>query len=208
MPLAIDDTTMKTIRFVLTIALLAGPALAQDATQVRKLFEAGQYQAVIDMNASPETSPEVAYMAAQSEQKVGNKGAAVAMYGRLAGLPEGNPWRLIGLSGHHLLANDNDQAREFAQQAVTAAPDLPEAHYQLGLVLARVLDWGGAAVAFDRAAELNPGMAYAHYYGGLAHYRASRPDRMAIHFEQFLRLAPDAPERPEVTQIMRTVRGR
>jgi hypothetical protein len=39
-------------------------------------------------------------------------------------------------------------------------------------------------------------------------YRANHPDRMANHFEQFLKLAPDAPERPEVTQIMRTVRGR
>jgi len=39
-------------------------------------------------------------------------------------------------------------------------------------------------------------------------YRAGRPDRMANHFEAFLRLAPEAPERPEVIQIMRTVRGR
>jgi len=65
-----------------------------------------------------------------------------------------------------------------------------------------------AAAEFDAAAMLNPTNAYAHYYGGLMHYRANRPDRMAIHFEQFLKLAPDAPERPEVTQIMRTVRGR
>jgi tetratricopeptide (TPR) repeat protein len=147
-------------------------------------------------------------MAALSQQKVGNNEAAAEMYGRLAGLPEGSPWRLIGLSGQRFVAGDNDQAREFAQQATAAAPDLPESQYQLGLVLAKVQDWGGAAMAFDRAAELNPTMAYAHYYGGLAHYRANRTDRMAIHFEQFLKLAPDAPERPEVTQIMRTVRGR
>ena len=75
-------------------------------------------------------------------------------------------------------------------------------------MLARRQDWKDAAAAFDRAAELAPGNAYAHYYGGLMHYRARRPDRMAIHFEQFLKLAPDAPERPEVLQIMRTVRGR
>jgi tetratricopeptide (TPR) repeat protein len=75
-------------------------------------------------------------------------------------------------------------------------------------VLAKRQDWRGAAEAFDRAGALSPGHAYAHYYGGLMHYRANRPDRMAIHFEQFLKLAPDAPERPEVTQIMRTVRGR
>jgi hypothetical protein len=29
-----------------------------------------------------------------------------------------------------------------------------------------------------------------------------------VRFERFLKLAPDAPERAEVQQIMRTVRGR
>ena len=52
--------------------------------------------------------------------------------------------------------------------------------------------------------SLQPANAYAHYYSGMMHYRASRPDQMAIHFDQFLRLAPEAPERPEVQSIMRT----
>jgi hypothetical protein len=29
---------------------------------------------------------------------------------------------------------------------------------------------------------------------------------MAVHFEQFLKLAPEAPERPEVLSIMRTLK--
>ena len=85
---------------------------------------------------------------------------------------------------------------------------LAEAQYQLGLVLAKRQAWAEAATAFDNAANANPANAYAHYYGGLMHYRANRPDRMANRFEQFLKLAPEAPERPEVLQIMRTVRGR
>lgn len=199
---------MKITCLALTFAFVTASAFAQDATQVRRLFEAGQFQQVIETNASPESSPDVVYMTAQSYQKVGNTEAAAEAYRRLAELPDGSPWKFIGLSGQQLMANQNDAARDSAQQAAGAAPDLPEAHYQLGLVLARVQDWGAAAQAFDRAAELSPGMAYAHYYGGLSHYRANRPDRMAIHFEQFLKLAPEAPERPEVTQIMRTVRGR
>jgi hypothetical protein len=42
----------------------------------------------------------------------------------------------------------------------------------------------------------------------MMHYRANRHDLMAIRFEQFLKLAPEAPERPEVQSIMRTLRGR
>ena len=59
-----------------------------------------------------------------------------------------------------------------------------------------------------RVAEDDPTLAAAQYYGGLAEYRFKRVDRMAAHFEAFLKLAPNAPERPEVESIMRTVRGR
>ena len=85
---------------------------------------------------------------------------------------------------------------------------MSEAHYQLGLVLAKREEWASAATEFDKVTELSPSNAYAYYYGGLMHYRANRPDQMAIHFDRFLKLAPDAPERPEVMSIMRTVRGR
>ena len=85
---------------------------------------------------------------------------------------------------------------------------MAEAHFQLGLALAKSQNWSEAAAEFDKVNELDPANAYAYYYGGLMHYRANRPDRMANRFERFLALAPNAPERPEVTQIMSTIRGR
>jgi tetratricopeptide (TPR) repeat protein len=182
-------------------------ALAQDATSVRKMYEAGRYQQVVE-SSSEAAAPGVVYTAAQSYQKLGANDQARDAYGQLANRSEGDPWHFIGVSGQQLLDGQTDAAAESARQAVGMAGDLPEAHYQLGLVLAKQEDWRGAAEAFDRAAQLNPGMAYAHYYGGLMQYRAGRPDRMAIEFESFLKLAPEAPERPEVLQIMRTVRGR
>jgi tetratricopeptide (TPR) repeat protein len=196
---------MKKILF----AALLIPALAsaQDAAQVRKLFEAGQYQQAIDTAEGGESASAL-YTAAQSHQKLGESEQARATYDRLAARPEDDAWHFIGLSGQQLLNDSNDEALASAQQAVSVAGDLAEAHYQLGLVLAKRQDWRGAADAFGKAAQLNPGHAYAQYYGGLMEYRAGRPDRMANHFEQFLKLAPDAPERPEVLQIMRTVRGR
>lgn len=171
------------------------------------MFEAGRFQQVVE-STSDAAAPAVIYTAAQSHQKLGAAGEARAAYGQLATRGEDDPWHFIGLSGQQLLDNETTPALESAQRAVAIAPQLPDAHYQLGLVQAKREDWRSAAEAFDRAAELNPAVAYAHYYGGLMHYRAGRPDRMAIHFEQFLKLAPEAPERPEVLQIMRTVRGR
>lgn len=198
---------MKMKRLVCALLLVPTAALAQDPAQVRRMFEAGRYQQVVEA-AGTEASPAVLYTVAQSHQKLGAADHAREIYGQLAARPDGEAWHFIGLSGQQLLDDQTDAALASAKQALELGADLPEVHYQLGLVAAKRQEWREAAAAFDRAAELNPAHAYAHYYGGLMHYRANRPDRMAIHFEQFLKLAPDAPERPEVLQIMRTVRGR
>lgn len=194
---------------MLAFAFLLIPAIAsaQDAAEVRRMFEAGRFQQVVE-SATGDAAPAVTYTAAQSHQRLGATGEARAAYEQLAARAENDPWHFIGLSGQQLLDEQTGPALESAQRAVSLAPRLADAHYQLGLVQAKREDWRAAAEAFDRAAELNPAVAYAYYYGGLMHYRAGRPDRMAIQFEQFLKLAPEAPERPEVMQIMRTVRGR
>ena len=196
---------MKTLAFA--FVLMPALVFGQDAAEVRRMFEAGRLQQVVE-SVSGDAAPAVVYTAAQSHQKLGATGEARAAYEQLTARGEDDPGHFIGRSGQQRLDGDPGAALESAQAAVSHAARLADAHYQLGLVQAKREDWRAAAEAFDRAAELNPSVAYAHYYGGLMHYRAGRPDRMAIHFEQFLKLAPEAPERPEVLQIMKTVRGR
>ncbi len=200
-------TAQLTLLALLALSL-AVQAASQDVASVRRMFESGNYQDVIQNAESPDAPPEVVYAAGQAHQRLGSENQAVEMYGRLAALPEDNPWRLIGLSAQHLARNEQEPAVALAQQAVDAAGNLADAHFQLGLVKTKTQDWSGAAEEFDRASQLNPSLAYAYYYGGLMHYRANRPDRMANHFDRFLKLAPTAQERPEVMQIMKTVRGR
>ena len=205
-----ESSNKRSLLVALLLAALVTtltPAPAGAQANVRKLFEAGQFQPVIDA-AVPEAAPSVIYLAAFSQQKAGAVDQAVATARRLAALPADNAWHFIGQSLVELLEAQVDAAAASARRAV-AIPGAPaEAHYQLGLVLARQLQYGPAAEAFDRVIEQDPAFAYAYYYGGLMHYRAKRTDLMAVRFDQFLRLAPEAPERPEVQQIMRTVRGR
>jgi tetratricopeptide (TPR) repeat protein len=85
---------------------------------------------------------------------------------------------------------------------------LAAAQYQLGLALEARGENPPAADAFAKAADANPQMAYAHYNAGMNYYKAKRIDRMAVYFENFLKLAPNAPEKPAVESIMRTVRGK
>ena len=39
------------------------------------------------------------------------------------------------------------------------------------------------------------------------HYRANRVDRMAVHFEQFLKLAPDDPQASIVRQQLKQLKA-
>ena len=198
---------MKNTLLTVVLMMVAAVAFGQNAARVQKLFEAGQYQQVID-SVQPDGDPAAVYTSAQSYQKLGQTDRALDAYATLASRGEDDPWHFVGVSGQQVLQDDVDGALNSARHAVDMAGDMAETHYQLGLVLAKRSEWAPAAAEFERVTDLNPSNAYAHYYGGLMYYRVNRPDKMANHFEQFLKVAPDAPERPEVTQIMKTIRGR
>jgi tetratricopeptide (TPR) repeat protein len=192
--------------FVVAV-LLGFSATASAQMEIRKQFESGHYQQVIEA-AGGDAQPSVLYIAALSHQKAGAVDQAVAVARRLAELPEDQAWHFVGESLARLLEDQTDPALESARRAVEMPGAPPEASYQLGLVHARRQEWREAAESFDRVTAADPTNAYAYYYGGLMHYRANRTDLMAVRFERFLKLAPEAPERPEVLQIMRTMRGR
>jgi Tfp pilus assembly protein PilF len=61
---------------------------------------------------------------------------------------------------------------------------------------------------FERATQLDPMFAYAHYYAAISYSRIKQADRTASHFQTFLQLAPNAPERAAVESIMRALQGR
>jgi tetratricopeptide (TPR) repeat protein len=193
-------------RVITALASLLIPAavLAQDPAQIQRLYESGKYQQVVD-STTPDSPPDVLFTTAQSQQRLGANDQAAQTFSRLAERPEADPWHFIGLSGRQLIEGNVGAAIASARQAAAMAPDLPYSHFQLGLSLARQQAWAEAAAEFDAASERQPANAYAHYYSGMMHYRANRIDRMAVHFDQFLKLAPEAPERPEVTSIMRTL---
>jgi tetratricopeptide (TPR) repeat protein len=194
-------------RFALTLAAASVAAAvginAQDDT--RKLFESGQFQKVVEQ--TPDDAPaEAQYLKGLAQLRLGQNDGAKAAFGRLPG--GGDAWRSVGDSAVALIDGNQDGALEAARAAVAADASLPAAHYQLGLALEARGDNPAAAEAFAKAAEANPQMAYAHYNAGMNYYKAKRIDRMAVYFENFLKLAPNAPEKPAVESIMRTVRGR
>lgn len=210
-------------------ALIASPASAQEApaaapaSAAQQAFEAGQYdqslQQIAEARTRGEAGPTETFLAAQAQLRRNDNEAARAEFAQLAAAGD-DTWRLVAESSTALIDSNLDHSLALAEQAVgaiaarNAAAPAPAAgpadfaaHYQLGLVKARRGDWTGAAQAFEQAAALNPTFAYAYYYAGNSWSRVRQVDRVAINFERFLQLAPNAPERPAVMSIMRTVRG-
>ena len=192
---------------MLTIAVTVG---GQDPPPTpQKLFESGKYQEAIDsVRARPDAPPDQVYLRALAHRKLNQNDEAKQAFASLAEAAEGSAWRAIGNSGNALVEGNLDAALEAANKAVEADGGSAQARYQLGLVESARNNQPQAAEAFAKAAELDPQMAYAHYEAGMAFYKSKRVDRMAVYFENFLKLAPTAPERPAVQSIMRTVRGK
>ena len=180
----------------------AAAAAAQDTP--RQLFEAGKFQAAVEKSAG-DNSGSALYLKGLSHLKLNQVDAAKEAFRAIGG---DEAWHAVGQSAVALADNNRDAALAAARQAVEKNATLAEAQYQLGRVLEAAGDHPGAADAFAKAAASNPQMAYAHYYAAMNYYEAKRVDRMAVYFENFLRVAPNAPERPGVESIMRTVRGR
>jgi tetratricopeptide (TPR) repeat protein len=75
-----------------------------------------------------------------------------------------------------------------------------------GLMNFHKKDNEAAARELEQYLEAHPEFAYAHYYAGMAYSAMRRPDKMLTHFEQFLRMKPDAPEARKVQAVMRATR--
>jgi tetratricopeptide (TPR) repeat protein len=197
-------TLNRSIVAVAAVLAWAGSALAaEQKPEVQRLYQSGSYEQAVE--AARDGDPASTFIAAQSLIKLDRNERAVAELTRLRA-SENQGWRLIGESGEAMIANDAGRAADLARRAIEVDGGNPFAHYQLGLATAKAGDWGAAVGAFTRSLELKPDFAYAHYYAALAYQRQRQLPKTAEHFDAFLRLAPDAPERGAVAAILRTIK--
>jgi tetratricopeptide (TPR) repeat protein len=171
-------------------------------------YEAGRFDDVVARVAAMPTSamsPRDAWFAAQSYMGLRRTADARGLFERVEGAGD-DGWRATARLALAVLGG-NAADIDAARGAAAAYPAHPFAQYQLGIAHLNRDAPADAASALDRAAEAEPSLAHAYYYAGLAYQRLNRVDLMANRFETFLRLAPDAPQRPEVQAIMSTIRG-
>jgi tetratricopeptide (TPR) repeat protein len=174
---------------------------------VQGLFESGRYQDVLNSVAAGDESARARWFAAQSSLRLGQRDEAARQFARLAEIGGSPTWQVVSDLALALLRNDPEEI-DRARETAAAFPSDPFAQYELGLAHARRNDMAEAAQAFDRATQADPRFAYAYYSSGLVWDKLDRADLTIARLEMFERLAPDAPERPEVASILQTVRSR
>jgi tetratricopeptide (TPR) repeat protein len=203
---------MRPVAVLSLAAVLACPGVvpAQEPVSPQAHFDAGRYEdAANAITAQPDAPPEAIFLAGRSYVHLSRNDDARAQFTRLGvGADPPTPWSLVGESAIALIDANPPLAVEKARQAVSLSPDQFHTNYQLGLAESAAEQWEPAAAAFEKATSLDPSSAYAHYFAGLAYSRLRRIDQMVTHLEYFLKLAPEAPERPAVMSLMQSVRGR
>ena len=70
-------------------------------------------------------------------------------------------------------------------------PDYAEAHYDLGIVLAKTGQTPEAIAQYEAALRLKPDYAEAHYNLGVVLAKTGQTSEAIAHFEEALRLKPD-----------------
>jgi tetratricopeptide (TPR) repeat protein len=187
----------------------AQPGVTTPAAEgsIQGLYESGRYAEVVGrVTAAAAVDPEALWLAAHSHLRLGQRDQAVRAFQDLATSSSSPAWKatadlaVAGIDG-------SADAIARAQQTASSFPDW-FVQYELGLAHATRGDFAAAAQAFERAIEGRARFAYAYYQAGLAYDRLGRADLMTARFDTFVRLAPEAPERTGVEQILRTVHGR
>jgi tetratricopeptide (TPR) repeat protein len=186
---------------------VARPAGAPRPSTIQALYESGEDREIVNRvknGVLTAVSGEDRWFAAQSQLRLGLRNDAI---NDLAALTQTDADPAVQVAAQLAIGRlTNDEAT--LGQARAAADRYPESlfvQYELGLSYAVRNDFASAARIFDVCIATAPMFAYAYYQSALAYQHLDRADIMANRFDRFLRLAPNAPERPEVESVLRTI---
>lgn len=112
----------------------------------------------------------------------------------------------IGLALAAIKLKHYDAAWNLNEKGAALNPDHPDVFYQKGLIFGYTDKTADAVAAFERCVELQPDFVYAHYQLGMAYNQQKRFDLTIVHLTRFLELAPQAPEAPQVRNLLEFLR--
>jgi tetratricopeptide (TPR) repeat protein len=186
---------------------IARPANVSSSSTIQALYESGEDREIVNRVKSsvPNTATGAdRWYAAQSQLRLGLRNDAINDLAALTQTDADPAVQVAARLAVGRLTNDETTLGQ-ARAAAGAYPESLFVQYELGLSYAVRNDFASAARIFDVCIATAPTFAYAYYQSALAYQHLDRPDTMANRFDRFVRLAPNAPERPEVESVLRTI---
>jgi tetratricopeptide (TPR) repeat protein len=196
-------------KFSLMAALTLATVLAADVQRGKQLYEEKNYRdAERELqqvaSAEPDNAEAQKYLGLARIQlgKVSDAEAPLKKANELAG----DAGTKLGLARIAIEQKDLDGAEALINQAAESDADNADIPFNRGLIKASRKQYAESVKDLESAIQKNPDNAYAHYYAGLSYNALKRPDKMIEHFQKFIKLAPDAPEKARVQSILKSVR--
>jgi tetratricopeptide (TPR) repeat protein len=199
---------MAKIRSLLGIAFLAAAALnAQEVTEGVKQYREQRYaEAEGTLRGEADARSDNAEARAMVGRNLAalqriDEGEAEIRKAQEMGLAEDRV--NVALATAAIERRDAGRAMELLNRAIELNSNSAEAYHYRGMVKTQQKDFEGGIADLEKAAELDPSRAYTHYYLGLAYNGVKRPDQMARHLQEFLNMAPNAPDADKVRSVLK-----
>ena len=194
----------------IVIGFLVLQAAAQDKSSGIADYQSGKVaQAEKSLRAASDQNPEDArtgyylVLALADQDKAEDADGVVKKLQELA--PDSEFTRLAA-ARLHIQRKEFDRAQAAVDEAGKTGSEDGDFLFLRGMLRAATKNYRPAVEDLEAAVQKEPRNAYAHYYAALAYNGLKRPDKMVDHFQNFLRLAPDAPESRKVQSILKAVR--
>jgi tetratricopeptide (TPR) repeat protein len=192
------------------VAVLAMPVAAQDLDEAEQAYRSAQYERAESLlrgivDAQPDNA-KASYLLGAALLEQNKMDEAEPRLSRALELNYAQDQVKVALGRIYLQRQQHDRALALLNEAQAANAENVEAYLYRGVARANRNEFGDAVNDLEKAIQMQPVNAKAHYYAGLAYNGLKRPDKMVEHFQMFLKLAPDAPEAARVRSLLRNLR--
>ncbi len=131
-----------------------------------------------------------------------------AVHKRAVELDDTNPWGYFGLGWVAFKRSDYEAAAEYFRKSIELAPDVPLFHNDLGSVYYFQGTYDDAIAELTLARELDPLYPAAYANLATAYYQRGDFDMAVNMLEEYIRLAPAAPDIEEMERKLIQLRGK